>query len=129
VKKTKINAKYPKALKRKVAQEYLAGKFSYAVGAEEYGLANGSVVKEFVKWYRKNYDLAEMKKSEESPRLPASPNQNLSEKAETAKRIDELEKELAAAKLKLAGLEALIDTAEQDLGIDIRKKSGTKPSK
>ena len=43
--------------------------------------------------------------------------------------LEELEKELAAAKLKLAGLETLIDVAEQELHIDIRKKSDTKQSK
>jgi len=30
------------------------------------------------------------------------------------------------AKLKIAALEMLINTAENNLGIDIRKKSGTK---
>ena len=37
--------------------------------------------------------------------------------------------ELAAAQLKIAGLETLIDLAEQELQFDIRKKSGTKQSK
>lgn len=128
MKKTKSNAKYAKALKRKVAEEYLSGKFSYAVGAEEYGLSNGSVVKEFVKWYRKNYDLEAMKKKEAGPGEPSNSMLGPSVDEESVQRIKELEKALAQAKLKLAGLEAMIDVAEQDLGIAIRKKSGTKPS-
>ena len=49
----KTYRKYPENLKRKVAQDYLTGKFSYSMGAEIYGLPNKDVVKEFVKWYRK----------------------------------------------------------------------------
>ena len=125
MKKTKSNAKYSKALKRKIAEEYLAGKFSYAVAAEEYGLANKGVVREFVKWYRKNSYFEPMKKIPETSDTPSSSSSSKKE----SQRLQELERELAALKLKLAGMETLIDVAEQELNIDIRKKSGTKRSK
>ena len=41
-------------------------------------------------------------------------------------RIKELEAALEVAKLKIVGLETLIDVAEEQLNIEIRKKSGTK---
>ena len=129
MKKTKSNSKYPKALKRKIAQEYLAGKFSYSVAAEEYGLANGSVVKEFVKWYRKNHYLESMENDEEPKKKNPESKKTKELTTKEAARIQELEKELAAVKLKVVGLEALIDTAEQEFQINIRKKSGTKRSK
>jgi transposase-like protein len=126
VKKTKSRHKYPKALKRKIAQEYLAGKFSYAVAAEEYGLPGKDVVKEFVRWYRRNHDIETM--SDHDPPLHVNPEpEDTSSKGQSAD-IDQLQQELAAARLKIAGLEALIDTAEKEFNIDIRKKSGTKRS-
>lgn len=115
------NRCYPKSLKRKIAREYLSGKFSYAVAAEEYGLKNKGVVREFVKWYKKSEYLDCMKTEEP---LPES-----TEPTPSSEKLKELESELAKAKLKIAGLEALIDTAEQELQIDIRKKPGTKQSK
>jgi hypothetical protein len=46
----------------------------------------------------------------------------------TQEQILELERQLEQAKLKIAGLETMIDIAEQELKISIRKKSGTKQS-
>jgi len=126
VKRTKSNAKYPKALKRKIAEEYLAGKFSYAVAAEEYGLVNKDVVKEFVRWYRRNSYLEPMKKEKQTQQDSSTSRSATSNSRLESQRIEELEKELAVLKLKLAGMETLIDVAEQELNIDIRKKSGTK---
>ena len=121
MKKTKFQKRYPLALKRKIAQEYLEGKFSYAVAAEEYGLKSKGVVRDFVRWYKKRMYLESMEKEkpcEDTPK-PEAPTDEL--KA--------LGAELAAAKMKIASLETLIDVAEQELEIDIRKKSGTKQSK
>lgn len=112
------NLKYPQALKRQIAREYLRGKFSYAVGAQEYGLKDKAVVKEFVRWYKKSADIVDMETStgvNESPEVEG-----------TSDQLKALEQELAAAKLRIAGLETLIDVAEEELSIQIRKKSGTK---
>jgi hypothetical protein len=45
------------------------------------------------------------------------------------KRAKELEKALQYANLKIDGLETLIDVAEKELRIKIRKKPGSKQSK
>jgi transposase-like protein len=115
------NRRYSKTLKRKVAQDYLSGKFSYSVGADLYGLRNRGVVKEFVKWYRKTEQI-EMMAEQSSKEV----NSELFEKLDSQIDIDELAAKLAAAHLKIAGLETLIEVAEKELKIDIRKKSGTK---
>lgn len=49
-------------------------------------------------------------------------------KAPAASELKALQEELHLAKVKLACLETLIDLTERDLGIDIRKKAGTRSS-
>ena len=44
------------------------------------------------------------------------------------KQNDELAKKLSYAQMKITGLEVMIDIAEKDLNIEIRKKPGTKQS-
>ena len=44
---------------------------------------------------------------------------------ELEKRIKELEAELRLSKLKVEALETMIDIAEDQLHVDIRKKSGS----
>lgn len=124
MKKIKSNQKYPNTLKRKIAKEYLSGKFSYAVAAEEYGLKNRGVVREFVKWYRKNGDIEPMQESDPKKDL-TPPSNSVAESKESATLREQLE----SARLRIAGLETLIEVAEKELQIEIRKKSGTKPLK
>lgn len=48
---------------------------------------------------------------------------------EQAKKIIELQKQLERSNLKISLLETMIDIAENELNIPIRKKSGPQPSK
>ena len=124
-KREKSRQRYPKDLKRKIAKSYLSGEASYAVLAEENGLKGKDVVKEFVKWYRReleklpNLELMEEEK-EDKKELSAS---------ELSAELDELKKQLRHEKLKNEMLETIIDLASSELNIDIRKKSVTKQSK
>ena len=119
-KRTKDYTRYPVHLKRKIAKEYLSGSASYAILAEENGLKNKDVVKEFVKWYkRQNPELTKMDSEKEKPE----------EDLEQSARIAKLEAALRLSELKVEMLETMIDQAEQILSIDIRKKSGTNQSK
>jgi transposase len=123
IKKVKMYNRYPNDFKRKVALEYLSGRFSYSVAAEEYGLADKSVVREFVKWYRRNHELSETNDTNLMAKSKAtSPKAN---DPELEKRIKELEAELRLSKLKVEALETMIDIAEDQLHVDIRKKSGS----
>ena len=123
IKKVKNYNRYPNDFKRKIALEYLSGRFSYAVAAEEYGLKDKAAVREFVRWYRRNNELSEvnesisMSKKSKSALDPQPPDME--------KRIKELEEQLRLSKLKVELLETMIDIAEDELHIDIRKKSGS----
>lgn len=123
IKRVKRGNRYPNELKRKIALEYLSGRFSYAIAAEEYDLPGKHVVREFVKWYRRNSELSQtngtttMAKSKPTGSTPAD--------SDLQKRIKELEAELQWSKMKVEALETMIDIAEEQLHIDIRKKSGS----
>jgi transposase len=123
IKKVKNQNRYADDFKRKVALEYLSGRFSYAVAAEEYGLSNKAVVREFVKWYRQKQELSAVNDTEvmaksTSPTTPAATT-------DLQKQIKELEAALRLSNLKVEALETMIDIAEDQLQIDIRKKSGS----
>jgi transposase-like protein len=120
IKKVKSQNRYPNDLKRKIALEYLSGRFSYAVAAEEYGLKDKSVVKEFVKWYHRNHEIGHQ--NDTLTMAKSKSTSSPSNEKELQKRIKELE-------LKVEALETMIDIAEEHLHIDIRKKSGSQRSK
>jgi len=126
VKREKRQNRYPEDLKRKIAKSYLAGEASYAVLAEENGLKSRDVVKEFVKWYRKKQGQESEKTSIMATDKKIPSNEDASA---LAAKIKQLEKQLALSNLKVEALETMIDIAEDELKIAIRKKSGTKQSK
>ena len=109
---------YDESLKIAVARDYLTGNLSASQVAEKYNLPNGTVVSYFVKGYKKNYGL---ELSQPVSSLPASNEQGADSQQQT-----NINQELSDARLKIAALEIMIQIAEQELGIDIRKKSGTK---
>ena len=112
---------YDESLKIAVARAYITGNLSFSQVAEKFKIAGvREVVGGFVKWYRKHYQ-EELLSTNTSP-----PNLNKDNNTEQQKRVKELEKELSHANLKIAVLEIMIEIAEKELGIDIRKKPGTK---
>ena len=118
-KRVKRSNRYPEELKRKIAKSYLAGEASYRILAEENGLKNKDVVKEFVKWYRKKHadDLSILPLMSKKKKSPES-----STEAELRRKIDQLEKALAQSSLKVEGLETLIDIAEEEVPADVLKE-------
>ena len=106
---------YAESLKIAVARDYLTGNLSYSQVAKKYLLKNEEVVRYFVRWYNQHYDK-ELSVLNISPPSGNSPPLD----------VRNLEQELADANLKIAALEIMIEIAEKDLGIDIRKKRGTK---
>jgi len=129
-KRVKSRNRYSNSLKRKIAKSYLSGEASYGVLAEEHGLRDKSVVKEFVKWYRR--------KLSEEPNFEAQHKEallmNQSKEAdlsasELQARVKELEQQLKRSELKTELLETMIDIAEEQFNVEIRKKSGTNQSK
>ncbi len=58
--------------------------------------------------------------------LNAMSSKDRSDNKELEKRIEELEKQLEVARMKNVALNTMIDIAEQDYKLSIRKKSGPK---
>jgi transposase-like protein len=114
-------SKYSDAFKRQVAREYLQGDKTMAEVAQEFKLSGHYAVKDFVKWFRSQPDA-------ELPPAPLTAEERASSEA-LLSRIKELEKQLDHAQLRAVGFETMIDIAEKELRIDIRKKSVTKQSK
>ena len=127
MKKVKSQKKYSDSLKREVGRRYLREEFSYAVAAEEYGLKDKTVAKEFVKWYRMQLEKENKdgQEEQESSR-EATPESTAGNLDEALARIKELERALYMAELKGEALETMLDIAKRDLGIDVRKKYGAK---
>lgn len=93
--------------------------------SERYNLTYGSVTG----WVRRFGADIENENAQEEVALPAMPEEGKIEGLdELKKKNEELLKKLEHANLKVSGLEIMIDIAEQQLGVDIRKKSGTKQS-
>ena len=117
--------KYEYSFMRKVVQDYLGGQQSIREVSERYNLTYGSVTG----WVRRFGADIENENAQEEVALPAMPEEGKIEGLdELQKKNEELLKKLEHANLKVSGLEIMIDIAEQQLGVDIRKKSGTKQS-
>lgn len=117
IKRTKTRNRYSVSLKRKVAKSYLAGEASYAVLAEEHGLRDKGVVKEFVKWYRKTLSTEASSNMEKGAQKSEFSESSSADQV----RIKELEAQLKEAELKTEMLETMIDIAEETFKLDIRK--------
>ena len=123
IKKVKSQNRYPDEFKRKVALEYLSGRFSYSVAAQEYDLDNKTVVQEFVRWYRRKAELGAVNDNEVMAKSKSSATPSAT--TDLQKQIKALEAALRLSNLKVEALETMIDIAEDQLKIDIRKKSGS----
>ncbi|MCB0520260.1 MAG: hypothetical protein H6577_28260 [Lewinellaceae bacterium] len=126
IKKVKPRGRYPEELKRKIAKEYLAGRASVGYLGEEHGLKNKGVVKEFVKWYRRKDELCVQNQdtmSDKKASAGAAPELSAQE------QLKQLKRQLELSQLKVEALETMIDLAEKEFQIEIRKKSGAKQSK
>lgn len=108
---------YSKAFKEKVVLEVKSGKISKDGARSKYSIGGKSTV---LKWIRKFDDIQ-------------IDNSRFIVKDKEVKiyldRIKDLEQQLQMEKMKRLAAETIIDIAEQELKLDIRKKSNTKQSK
>lgn len=129
VNKTKRVKRYSERFKQQLVSEVSAGVFSKSEACLKYGVSWMSIVR----WCRsfgvdvgiEEIDLLlspmESKGSKSDVRLPE-------DVASLKQRLRELEVKLKAAELRAEVAELIVTIAEEDLGLDIRKKSGTKQS-
>jgi transposase-like protein len=109
--------KYPNSFKIAIALEYLSGNLSSKELGEKYDLPHKDAAHYFVRWYKEHYPNG-VEPGEAVAEIPL----------EISATHKGLASQLKDANLKIAGLEMMIEIAKKELGIDIRKKSGTKQS-
>jgi ribosome-binding protein aMBF1 (putative translation factor) len=104
-------------VKMMIIQDHELEGLSYRNLAEKYGI-NRTDIHRIV--------MSKMSKNIQKPRLPPQ-----AEKAEASlpDDVNELKKALRDARLTIELQELMLDIASKELGVDIRKKSGTKQSK
>ena len=109
---------YSDSLKREVIREVNSGLLSKAEARRKYDIPGSSTI---IGWIRKfdgkrsnNRQIMDYKKSDKEALI---------------KRIKELERRLEDEQIRSEGLSKMIDIAEEQLKITIRKKSATKQSR
>jgi transposase-like protein len=120
----KVNVnRYTDEFKYKVVQEYLSTDLSQVALLKKYGIRGSTCI---LIWMRK-FGLE--KPSDEQIKILQAMSKS-SEKTlyerELEKKVKELEQLLEHEKLRATALNTMIDIAERELKISIRKKSGAK---
>jgi transposase-like protein len=111
--------KYPDAFKREVVQRYLnTPGSSYQSISEHYKLLNRSVVKDFYRWYKDH--------PEEILPPPVLTEAEMEDISLLQLQVKELTNALKHEQLRSQAYDTMIEVAEKELGIEIRKKRVTK---
>jgi transposase-like protein len=114
----KGNKYYSDSFKREVVREVLAGHLSKEEARRKYNIKGGAAV---LYWIRKFADQDQLK----NPDM----DYKKSDKRDLIKRIKELERQLEDEQIRSYGYSKMIDIAEDQLKVSIRKKPDTKQSK
>lgn len=106
---------YPQAERRGIARKVASGVMSIEVAEKQYRIKKGTI-KDWITLYG----------CESIPKEDMSKKKNHTEPLTGEEEIKRLQKQIAFLKLKVEGLETLIDISERDFKIDILKKGGAK---
>lgn len=112
-------AVYDETFKNTVIMELLSGKLSMTEAKVMYGIKGAGTLYRWLQQYQRLKDTAtlqSMQSAKDNYELPAA----------SLPLQKDLEEALRMANLKITALETMIDIAESELNIDIRKKSATK---
>ena len=119
-------------IQKEAVREYLVDGIPYRALARKYGVSRSTINKwvlvhqgihNIPRSHKQiSYDLQQKKLGNKS-KQPVKQHQN-----DLEKKIELLEKQLEWEKLRVHALDTLINVAERELHIEIRKKPGTKQS-
>ena len=109
---------FESSFRRWLVSEIDAGRMSINEAKERFQLPRRFEIN-FKYWQRKYSEEFHLS-------LSTMSSKDLSDNAKLAARIKELEKQLEQAQIKNVALNTLIDIAEKELKLPIRKKSGSK---
>jgi len=120
----KIVKRYSDDLKREIVELYLTSDLSQQAIADKFGIATHASIQQWVRKFGGEFRTSVMDTPPQNPKsdLPDTPEGMV-------RRIRELEEALERERLTNLATNKMIDVAERDLNISIRKKSGAKQSK
>jgi hypothetical protein len=113
------NNENKEAFRRWLVREIVSGRMTRKEALERFDLGNNSqtqLLTEWIKLYSPSIPVT----------LPVMSDKEKQRLEALQKQIKELEKQLENAQMKNVALETMIDVAEEQLRIKIRKKSGPK---
>src|SRR3954470_8337695 len=115
-------------LKTQIIQEYLTQGMGFRKLAQKYGISRTTICKwVLIHQGIHNLPLTEKQEKYSTSSTNSSPKKSLSQDEsieELQQKIAALEKQLQWEKLRAETLDTMINIAEKDLNIQIRKKSG-----
>jgi len=114
----KIIKRYSLAFKQKVVSEIETGKLTIGEVRKLYDITGNGTVEKWIRKFGKNHLLSKVVRIEMADEV--------SKLKQLEKDKQALESALAQTQLKLLAMESLIEVAEQEYGIDIKKNCGTK---
>ena len=120
--KRRVN-NYTDDFKLKVVQEYLMNDATVSDMQRKYGIKSGSCISD---WIRKFGLNTPTQREIELQSAMKEQNQRTPREQELEQRVKQLEKELEKERLRTLVLNTMIDIAERDLKIKVRKNSGAK---
>jgi len=120
--KTKVNC-FPDELKLKVVQEYMDTDVSQRELMQKFNIRGVNTIK---KWMRKFDMQAPSQQEIELQRTMAKQKEKTPYERELEAKVAKLEQQLDYEQLRTLALDTMIEIAERDLKISIRKKSGAK---
>ena len=115
---------YNDAFKWRVVQEVISGKLNKEEARKAYGIRSNSAIVYWMRQYSGNSQYRTNKKVGIFEDMPKNKELN-----ELKEKIALLEQELRTANLRADLWQQMIETAEKNLNIDIKKKSGAQPLK
>ena len=119
-KEQKINYNdYEVSFRRWLISQIDAGKLSFQDARDRFNLNSHEYRKILKKWQTRYSDELHLS-------LQAMSSKDRADNKALEERIKELEKQLELAQMKNVALNTMIDIAEQDYKLEIRKKSGPK---
>jgi transposase-like protein len=118
-------------IRQQAIKEYLVDGMTYQQLSQKYGVSR-STINKWVLVYQEIHNLPRTAKQKthdlQQMAIKGIPDTTNEEQTSLEQKVALLEKQLAWEKMKATALDKMIDIAEKELNIDIRKKPGTEQS-
>lgn len=121
--------RYSESFKLKVLKDYLESGLSRKAVSLKYKLKDASIISHWVRKFGIDKSCIKKEETTSVPHRELKSERELELEfrvKELEKRLSEKEREVSIEKLRTRALDTLIEVAEEQLHIQIRKKAGTK---